>query len=207
MGGLSTTYEQFHRTLLSSINGNTYAYLIDPSLASSVPLVGVEDSLVTARIANTGVHGDLANAVQGVQDADNAHDAALTQLERDQIKSNPRVHAFGALFMSLYADVVAMVVVTDQELERRIRSLKELQPSWLIDPLEAMYRAMRARVNQNIARDRGSAMNLAERRQTGVHFVGLNHLRSTMMHLESLCLEEISAGRPTKPDSTRGVQQ
>jgi hypothetical protein len=47
-------------------------------------------------------------------------------------------------------------------------------------------------VKINLERDNASARNLASLNQSGIHFVGLNHLESMIAGLEQLCTAEAS---------------
>lgn len=203
-GGITISNAELDEILLSSINGNTYAYIENPKLAERTPLVGTENKTAGQAYDKADSLGRIEEVMKKLIALDNAFFESKTKSEQDEMKKNPKLQEFFFNLLYLKEDVVQMILTPD-EFEKRVRDLRESSLPWVKESVEELFQVLRERIMINTARDLASAANLAFQKRSGVHFVGLNHLRNTVTALEKICTQEKPATQ-LSPKRTSGIR-
>lgn len=191
--GLSTAEGEVKDALLSASNGNTFAYIQDPSLGLRVPMFGVEDSNAGKKYQEADPLIEMQKRLKAVSDADKAYWDTRPKAQLEAAKKDLRNLRFGALLVQLYNEVADMDVTTLADLDKKIAILKQNTFPWVEKPLNDLFEAFKTRIRLNLDRDFNSAKNLTGLHGSGIHFVGLNHFRNIVRNLEQMCTVERSA--------------
>lgn len=194
-GRINLSEKEMRQALLSGQNGNVYIYLERPDLFRKFPLVGMEDEDVIKQDNENTYTAKLEEALQKLMTKDEAYAETLSEAEIEVRKK--QLSPLGDKLVKLYNAAHVMNIDKLTNLEEQIRSLHDEFPPRLAAELRVLTDAIRARVRGMRARDYGSARNLVSLHANVAHFVGLNHLRSTIRYLEDLCLQELNRSRPT----------
>lgn len=187
---LSVSKRKLREVLLSSMNANSYAYIESSKLRSRVSLIGTESEEAGNRHDKADPHAAMESAFKALLAADEAHWKTRSKAEQDLVAKSKEGNTFQENLVKLYADVTTMKVNSIEELETRAAFLRGTKYYWLNDGFKTLIATMRQRIIVNLDRDRDSALNLVSQYQSGVHFVGLNHLENTISNLEILCSQE-----------------
>lgn len=175
--------------ILSSMNANQYLYANYPDIEKAIPIVGTEDYSVIR--TNPDGLGRVDKAVKALFKADEIYWNSKTDAERSRHSANSKNELFANSIMQLI-NQVQLIRIDREELEASIKKLSPLIFPWLKDETESLFEAFRVRIKFNESRDYASARYLVGRYQSGLHFVGLNHLRNTVRNLESFCRAEMT---------------
>lgn len=203
-GGLTLSEKDIREALISSFNGHIWAYSENPGLMSVVPMIGTEDEGLRGS-ADENSLDDYGMAYKEFLKLDEEFSAKMDASQKEKLMKNKKVLAGFLSFAALHSDIE----------DRNISSVEELQKRWeevmpmadfipgMKDVLTKMREVSIKRVRYSIARDQASSLNLARTYRSGVHFVGLNHFRSTMEGLRQACLAELGVSTPA---SSQGRQ-
>ncbi len=190
-GKLQFTLYQLENLILSASNGNVYTYMVNPNLNLSIPMIGTEDESVFIKYKNVDTIEDMSKAYQEIIEADKLYWKEKSITEKQAFNSIEANRFFIELLTYAFNEVLSMRISTYNELDKIIDYIKINSPKWIQPLLEKLFVAMKLRLQINIERDTASAINLASRNETGVHFVGLNHLYNTVSILENICHQEL----------------
>lgn len=105
----------------------------------------------------------------------------------------PKLMSYVVKLTILYSEVELMHITSETELDERIKALGQAPSVIPKKPLQELFSAMKRRIEINNQRDQFSANTLAQRNQSGIHFVGLNHYRNTLKFLEEQCRSEMKS--------------
>ncbi|MFZ4405506.1 MAG: hypothetical protein ACOYOK_15520 [Pseudobdellovibrionaceae bacterium] len=197
-GGITLTEADIKSAILSGSNGSIYAYMQDPNLQKRVPMIGAEDSEVGKRYDQLDPITTLENAFKSLIAADSAYWRTRPKSEMESFKKDTKNYIFITLLISVNSQALNMEITSTDDLDQKLQILRLYKYPWInSEELDSFFAALRQRVQLNIDRDSHSARNLAGTHLSGIHFVGLNHLRSTVKQLKQICYSEMKIGNRT----------
>lgn len=199
--GLDLTQSELNQALFSATGGHVWHYIENPKLNSSLPMVGSEAQQIYSMVDSRDLLRRADEAFEKVLQADRAYAQGLRIEERNQQRSQPGVQNYINAIYELYFDVSSMRITSMKEFEERAKIVDQNILPWIDKPLKEMREQFRKRVKFNLFRDENSANALAKEGASGVHFVGDNHLVTTLRFLEQICRQELtqSAGLAPEP--------
>ncbi len=186
-GGISLTPAEFNEALLTSMNANTFHYVVDPRNFSTAPLIGAEDETAGDLHESKKPHERIREAWTKLEKFEKSYLAKLSKEEVEVLKQDPVVKVQGSLLVTIFRDVEAMVIDSEEKLQSAKKSLNVEKMPWLREAVDELFDAFSLRIKANLLRDSATAVNLASRFQSGVHFIGLNHQRNLIRNLENIC--------------------
>lgn len=198
-GGIEHSESDIEYILLAATNGSFYHYLRDPNLNQRIPLVPIEIEKANALYDRNDGLSRIDNSIKKIMEMDKTYWDTKSEAQRNQFKARPLNLSYAGLLIHINNSVMRMSL-SSSELNDLLIKLDQAAPPWIGSALPEFRSAVRDRFQANAARDKASARNLAIRRQSGVHFVGLNHLKHIVSNLEQLCRYELNSSHSAETE-------
>jgi hypothetical protein len=181
------TQAQLEELYLSIMNGHNYLYISDSGLMSQIPNFGVESSEAIARYDREAALNKIEALWRNLL---KAHNTYWAQQKNSELKNDKVFVQFLSYQEALRDDVESMIIDNAKVLENRIARVSPWTPVWLKAETEALYQIYRVRIAVNQERDMKAVVAMVNRKESGLHFVGQNHLKLRLQYLLQKCQEE-----------------
>lgn len=187
---LKFSQEQLTNLYISTMNGHNYLYLLHPELVKNIPNYGVESRSSINLYNQEQALTKVDKAWVKWEAADNLYWSTKAAEAKIAFKNQPAVLMAEAQMRYLRDDILMMIVNSKGKLHQKIQKIDLSLFPWLKAETKELFEAYELRLYVNHERDFDSVMNMVARQETGIHFVGLNHLSSRVQFLEELCTQE-----------------
>lgn len=177
--------------LLTSSNGNTYFYMINPKFKHKINFIGMEDENIIELKNGAKPLEEMNIAYNNLILADDNYWKSKNEKTNDSFKSDQSYLHFSTLLIFAYNELNSMNIFSVNDFQVLMQKLRDTCPPRLSDLLEILILKFEQRFRLNHYRDYATAKNLAQRLETGIHFIGLNHLKNVVLYLEKICSDEV----------------
>ncbi len=189
-GHLSMTDKEFKDTILSATNASLFYYYEKKDMQSEIPILGMESKEIIEEQNINPINEPLLIALG----ADQLLNFLITGESKAQVSSkiSNLDHVSKKFYIELaflWLDVVTMKISTIDGLKLRIQNLPKVQFNYTNEE-NNLFRALEKHIINNNKRENATAINLANQHQSGIHFVGINHLNGIVDNLEHICSQE-----------------
>lgn len=207
---ISVNLNDVKNALLSGSGANSFIYMENPELMTKIPLIGTENPVTGKNQAEMDkFFKNIESVVKELGEADDQFWARLSIAQREGYMKNKNFKRCLVASPKFFNKIKDMSFLSQAEFNTDVKFLHSClsHTPWLKAPIEKLINLSVAHFKLESDRNRGSAETLVNRRQTGIHFVGLNHYRDTINQLEKICLNEKSGsiGRSYKVQRSLSV--